>query len=336
MGLEQHATVMAENFVSQMGSAFGDAGVVHPALPPERNTFRDVVVDLTHRCNMQCANCYIPNRDLPDMDVAKLYDALSRLPRRTYIRLIGAEPTMRDDLPEIIRTVVRLGHKPSLTTNGLKLAHLDYCEELKRAGLNLLLISMNGADDDTVYNAMDNGKYARLKMRALENALRCGFLVDTGTIVAKGVNEQSVRGQIGAVVECAKKAGVDFRTSAPWRRLPPSIRIKSVAPIGRNMPGRSYAYSALIALVADTLGVDPQDAKAVASGSIKPAIASGGNRSLVFRHETAVGPLFVKVIDWSVNASGVPDSGNPNRGRLTQDWKIAPFFENVKANEFGY
>ena len=35
----------------------------------------------------------------------KLYDVLKKLPNRTYIRLIGAEPTMRDDLPEIIAKV---------------------------------------------------------------------------------------------------------------------------------------------------------------------------------------------------------------------------------------
>ena len=71
-------------------------------LEPEQNTFSNIVVDLTHRCNMECANCYIPNRDVPDLDKEKLFEFLSRLPSRTYIRLIGAEPTMRNDLPEII------------------------------------------------------------------------------------------------------------------------------------------------------------------------------------------------------------------------------------------
>ena len=80
-------------------------------LEPEENTFSNIVVDLTHRCNMECANCYIPNRDVPDLDKEKLYDALARLPARSYIRLIGAEPTMRQDLPEIITRVLRLGHR---------------------------------------------------------------------------------------------------------------------------------------------------------------------------------------------------------------------------------
>ena len=100
-------------------------------LEPEDNTFSNIVIDLTHRCNMECANCYIPNRDVPDLDKDKLYQFLAKLPARTYIRLIGAEPTMRDDLPEIITMVKKLGHRPSVTTNGLKLANRSYVKKLK-------------------------------------------------------------------------------------------------------------------------------------------------------------------------------------------------------------
>ena len=41
-----------------------------------------------------------------------------------------------------------------------------------------------------------------------------------------------------------------------------------------------------------------------------------------------------KLID--ADDDGVIDHDNPNRGRLTQNWNVAPFFEHVKRNEFGY
>ena len=107
-------------------------------LKPEENTFSNIVVDLTHKCQMSCANCYIPNRNIPDLDKETLFKFLEKLPERTYIRLIGAEPTMRDDLAEIISTVRKIGHRPSLTTNGLKLAHKPYVQTLKDAGLRML------------------------------------------------------------------------------------------------------------------------------------------------------------------------------------------------------
>ena len=102
---------------------------------PEKNPFSLLVADLTHKCNMECANCYIPNRDVPDMDVQKLYAFLKKLPKRIIVRLIGAEPTMRTDLCDIIRNVKKHGHNVSLTTNGLKLSSSGYVLNLKEAGL---------------------------------------------------------------------------------------------------------------------------------------------------------------------------------------------------------
>ena len=78
-------------------------------LEPEENHFHDVIIDITHRCNMTCKNCYIPNREIPDMDIDKMIDAIKRFPTRTNIRIIGAEPTMRKDLPEICQAIKQAG-----------------------------------------------------------------------------------------------------------------------------------------------------------------------------------------------------------------------------------
>ena len=37
-----------------------------------------------------------------------------------------------------------------------------------------------------------------------------------------------------------------------------------------------------------------------------------------------------KLTDWSVDDDGVPDSGSKRRGILTDNFKIAPFFEYYK------
>lgn|GEM_PF-592765 len=304
---------------------------------PEDSEFESLVVDVTHRCNMECANCYVPNRQVPDMDVARLYDLLRRLPRRTYVRLMGGEPTLRDDLPAIIAGIIRLGHKPDLVTNGLRLARPEYCQALHAAGLRRVVISMNGADDDAVYRQLDGGRYATVKTRALVNALRSRFTVNTGSIIARGINEHVIRRQVELVAACAREAAVDFATMKPWRRLPPVLRMKTVGAIGRYMAQRGYSLDELIAIAAEQLGLDAGsvDAEPVAAGLTYVRYqADGGNRLL--RVGTAAGPLLLRFVDWSVNAEGVPDAGNGNRGRVTADFRIAPAFEHVKANEFVY
>lgn len=305
-------------------------------LTPEENTFSNIVIDLTHRCNMECANCYIPNRDIPDLDKEKLYKFLSKLPNRTYIRLIGAEPTMREDLPEIISMVKKLGHRPSLTTNGLKLARPEYVKKLKDAGLRLLLHSMNGADNDDVYVKLDNGKWATAKVRALDNIFAERLPINTGTIIAKGINEFTMRRQIELFAELAKKNNINFDTTPPYNRITPVLRIKSVGSIGRYMKECSYTIDELMDLAETTLEVSKDQMKKTSAGVVKAGPTMEALTSMMFPYKTEVGTVLVRLIDWQTDDEGVIDHDNPNRGRLTQNWTIAPFFEHVKKNEYGY
>jgi molybdenum cofactor biosynthesis enzyme MoaA len=163
------------------------------AYAPEASPFTTLLVDLTHRCNMVCRNCYIPNRDIPDLDTEWLYGILRRLPRRTRIRLVGAEPTVRRDLPEIIRTVRRLRHLPVLMTNGLKLRKAAYVRELRAAGMRTVHLSMNGGIDDDLYLAIDEMRCAGAKRAALDNLCDAGVYVTVGMILVPGVNVAHVR-----------------------------------------------------------------------------------------------------------------------------------------------
>tara|TARA_B110000196_G_scaffold311118_1_gene314687 strand:- start:28 stop:960 length:933 start_codon:yes stop_codon:yes gene_type:complete len=305
-------------------------------LKPENNTFSNIVIDLTHRCNMECANCYIPNRNIPDLDKTKLYNFLKKLPNRTYIRLIGAEPTMREDIFEIISTVKNLGHRPSLTTNGLKLGQLSYVEKLKESGLRMLLHSMNGADDDKIYTILDNGHWANIKVRALKNIFKCRIPTNTGTIIAKGINEHTMKRQLELFAELAIEDGINFDTTKPYNRLTPVLRMKSIGAIGRYMEDSTFSIEELCDLAIKDLGIRHEDINKVGAGVVSndPTVPIGS--SYMFPYETAAGKVFVRLIDWQNNDEGVIDHDNPNRGRLTEDWTIAPFFEHVKDNEFGY
>ena len=286
---------------------------------------------------MECANCYIPNRDVPDLDKEKLFEFLSRLPSRTYIRLIGAEPTMRDDLPEIISKVKTLGHRPSVTTNGLKLAQPSYVKKLKDAGLRLLLHSMNGADDDEAYKELDNGKWATVKVRALDNIFAERLPINTGTIIARGVNEYVMNRQVEVFAERAIANEINFNTTPPYNKITPVLRMKSVGMIGRYMEGVSYTIDELTDMAVYRLGIDKSDIIKTSAGVVKAGPQSGeALTSYMFPYETEAGKVLIRLIDWQTDDDGVIDHDNPNRGRLTENFTVAPFFEHVKKNEYGY
>jgi len=284
-------------------------------IQPENNIFDVLIADITHRCNMSCANCYIPNRDIPDMDINKLYSFLEKLPKRTYIRLIGAEPTIREDLPDIIRNVKKLGHKVSLTTNGLKLGRRKYVKKLKDSGLRLSLISMNGANNDDIYKILDNGKYANLKVRALRNCMLENMIVNTGTIIAKNINECTIEDQVNLFFNIMEKTNYK-------PKVKPILRFKSVGQLGRSMSKDStYAIEDLVNIFKNKFDIKKSNNQIKNCGT-----------SILYEYKN----VLIRFIDWQVDEDGLVDSENEYRGRITKDWKCAPFFEDVKLNEYGY
>ena len=287
-------------------------------LKPEDNRFATIFVDLTHKCNMKCANCYLPNRTIADMDKSKLFDLLKRLPFRCHIRLVGAEPTMRPDLPEIIYKVRQLKHHPMLVTNGLKLSDKNYTLSLKQAGLVFVCLSLNGGDDDSLYKAIDGMSCAKLKMQALENIAEMNFCVNTGTILIKGLNEKV------PLILYSKLKALKVKKAL--------MRFRNVGQIGRRMiPNeKNYTFPELLKCVLPQLGVDKQR-----QGDLS---AQSKNKKHLYFHldHKEGGDVYVKITDWLSDESSCPDPNNKTRGRVTEDFKIAPFFEHVKRNEFGY
>ena len=46
---------------------------------------------------------------------------------------------------------------------------------------------------------------------------------------------------------------------------------------------------------------------------------------------------WIKITDWDTdNNVGIPDPGSQRRGRLTENWTIAPMYEHIKMNEGNY
>lgn len=285
-------------------------------LEPEQNIFHSVIADVTHRCNMECANCYIPNRDIPDMDINKLRECISKFPNRAEIRLIGAEPTVRKDLPEIIKMIRETGHRPMLNTNGLKIANEHYVRKLINSGLRVLSISMNGADLDSLYLKTDNMLCAKRKIKALKNCVSMNMFVNINCLIMKGVNDVA----IARLIEMCKE--LDHKIV---------IRFRNIGQLGRYSLEKkdNYTYNELIDLVASTAGVNPDDVR-------KHNIVDGYEEDHNILFQIPNTKIWIKVTDWSPEDSTIPDPNSKRRGRITENFKVAPFFEHVKQNEFGY
>lgn len=300
-------------------------------LEPEDNHFTDVTADVTHKCNMACGNCYIPNRDIPDMDTDKLIECISKFPKKTMIRIMGAEPTMREDLPDVIRRIRQSGHRCTLLTNGLRLASNRYVQRLKDVKLSHIYISLNGVDNDDWYEKIDELRCAKTKMLAVDNIARNKFIVDTGTIIVKGINDEAP----GRLVSVLKNKGIDNAL----------LRIKNVGQYGDHMvdSNNNYSLNDLIELCADQFGISvdyinsfrdhPIYGEYVETDTfIFPIDASSKGK---WMHRSG---YWVKITDWDSDHGNKPYPwmGQKRRGRITEDFKIAPLSAHLVANLGGY
>lgn len=262
--------------------------------------YETVVVDITHRCNMACANCYVPNRTIPDLDGQWLSSVFARLPRGRFIRLTGGEPTLRRDLPDLIRDVRRHGHHPILLTNGLRLANRAYVRTLKDAGLQIAYLSFSGGFDDDLYEAVDEMRCATQKRMAFENLRAEHIYTSVGMIVMRGVNEH----EVGNVWPAVKRAS-NVR----------EFHLRSVGAMGRHATTIPLELDEMLAVFCNAAGVHPSTIERHERTSTS--------------HDFRFGRMRIQMTVW-------PDLGSSTRGRLTPEGMVAPAMEHIVANDGGY
>ncbi len=286
-------------------------------IKPENNTYPILSIQTTYKCNMQCANCYLGdmlnNDDYADVNIDMFENSIKKLPKRIDVRFIGAEPTMNDNLFEMIKIVKKFKHRPQILTNGLKLGQEDYVIKLKESGLNFLGLSMNGGLDDEVYKRFDNGKYAKLKTRALEYCIK-HKIVPHINIILDPTNLHIIKPLYNKIIEFCDKYNRRIGVSFPL-----TIRIKSIAKMGNYLDTHTFSMNELMNIAKDNFGKDLQFNFEIDGLQEKS--------SCMYSFDTPVGKMGGKITDWTIDDDGIPLSDSQRRGILTKEGMIMPFFE---------
>ena len=149
------------------------------------------------------------------------------------------------------------------------------------------------------------------------------MLLGTGTILVRGVNEAAV----ARVIAMVRATGTPYAL----------MRFRNVGAIGRHDADavrNNLSMDEMRGLLADALGRCPSrlqphmDRHTRAERRVNWFPVDPDDRR-------AIG-VWAKLTDWTVDENGIVDAGSRRRGRVTLNFRIAPFFEHVKANEGGY
>lgn len=93
-------------------------------------------IEITNRCNLACPHCYqMPDNKSIDSSVSGILNIVRQWPDDGFpVALVGAEPTIRDDLDEIMQEIWRLPGKKRdilILTNGVRLSNKKFADKFK-------------------------------------------------------------------------------------------------------------------------------------------------------------------------------------------------------------
>lgn len=164
-----------------------------------------VLLEITNRCNLKCPICFASSNENTKEDISierisEYYDYLMECGGPYNIQLSGGEPTLRDDLDEIIKIGREKGFTFfQLNTNGIRIGEDEnYIKALSDAGLNTVFLQFDGLSDE-VYSKLRGKKLLRIKLKAIENCKKAGVGVVLVPTIMQDVNVN----QIGKIINFA-------------------------------------------------------------------------------------------------------------------------------------
>ena len=133
-------------------------------------------------CNQKCVHCYAAGQTLAEEeelateDWKRIIDKCRKvgIPQLTFT---GGEPTMREDLIELITSAKWFVTR--LNTNGIRLTK-EYCQSLKAASLDSMQVTFYSCDEE-IHNTLVGAKQYANTLAGIENALSEGLNISINT-----------------------------------------------------------------------------------------------------------------------------------------------------------
>jgi uncharacterized radical SAM superfamily Fe-S cluster-containing enzyme len=194
-----------------------------------RQSTCSTILEVSSQCNLHCPVCFAAspatNRQNPTLtQIERMLQKTLESAGPCPIQLSGGEPTLRDDLPQIVALARSLGFDHvQINTNGIRMAQdPEYVRALKESGVTDFFLQFDGVTDE-VYSHIRGMALLSLKQKAIEICAKLKIAVILVPTLVKGVNDS----QIGAIIQFAKKwmptvKGVHFQPMTYLGRYPNS------------------------------------------------------------------------------------------------------------------
>ena len=184
-----------------------------------------VLLEVTKRCNLRCRFCFADAGAEQEPPLEVLLDDVRDIAvttSRPMLQLSGGEPTLRNDLPQLIRAAKEAGIPyVQVNTNGIRLAEDPaLAHELAEAGLDFVFLQFD-CTDDGICRTLRGHDLLAVKERAIRNSGAAGLGVTLVPTVVPGVNVTALGDIVKYAVDRSPVVrGVHFQPVSYFGRIP--------------------------------------------------------------------------------------------------------------------
>lgn len=184
------------------------------------------LLEVTKRCNLRCRFCFADGgRPEADPSLEELKAAIRDIVRQRgnpLLQLSGGEPTLRDDLPELVRYAKEAGCSyVQVNTNGIRLARdPEYAKKLAEAGLDIVFLQFDGTRGD-IYEFLRGQDLLEIKKQAIRVCADLRIGVTLVPTLVPGINTDNLGDLIAFAAENIPAVrGIHFQPVSWFGRHP--------------------------------------------------------------------------------------------------------------------
>lgn len=178
---------------------------------------------LTNRCDLRCSYCFMnagASGNVYEPSLEQIRKMLQQVRDERPVpckalQLTGGEPTIREDLFEIIKMAREMNFTHiQLNTNGIKLSEsVEYCRKIKEAGVNTIYMSFDGM-------SLETNPWIEPNRKTIKNLREVGF----GSVILVPVVTKRNLHELGKIIKFAIEnldvvRGVNFQPISFCGRL---------------------------------------------------------------------------------------------------------------------
>ncbi|MDO4732093.1 MAG: radical SAM protein [Bacillota bacterium] len=183
-----------------------------------------VLYEVTSRCDLRCRFCFADGGNGKDIPLEQAKADISKIAGlgNPLLQLSGGEPSLRDDLPELIAHARKAGCTyVQLNTNGLRLARDEaFLAACVKAGLSFVFLQFDGTREE-IYQDLRGRGLLEEKKQAIAACAKYRLGVTLVPTLVPGVNTDNIGEMLRfAISQAPGVRGIHFQPVSYFGRYP--------------------------------------------------------------------------------------------------------------------